>query len=433
MVESFLQSLLREPISFLLHESEQLLLRVSDYFRIQFCRFLYGAASSDPLLPKLTQQVVPSEHQKQIKIVAVNYHFTRKCNYSCGFCFHTAKTSHVEPLETALKIIRMLRDKGCDKINFAGGEPFLPQYRSLLGEMVKFAKLECEFPSVSIISNGVYVTKEWFLTYGKFVDILGISCDSCNEKVNEIIGRGKGNHIPHVRRAAALCHQFGVLFKMNTVVNQYNWDENMSELVAELRPFRWKIFQVLPLEGENTGANSLRNVHSFLISSDQFETFVEKHRKALENPSIMKVESNDVMQASYILVDEYGRFLDSSAGGKQATDSMLDVGIDEALRQLISSKGGGFNEIAFVERDGNYTSGAGWSRACGKTSRSNLSILSDGSTMMRGLSVLSEEENEPVSDLGSLQELAPGKLDVLDIEDLGRTCSQACGGPAGAV
>ena len=31
--------------------------------------------------------------------VSVNYHFTRKCNYSCGFCFHTAKTSYVLPLE----------------------------------------------------------------------------------------------------------------------------------------------------------------------------------------------------------------------------------------------------------------------------------------------------------------------------------------------
>lgn len=33
--------------------------------------------------------------------VSVNFHFTRKCNYECGFCFHTAKTSHITPLEDA--------------------------------------------------------------------------------------------------------------------------------------------------------------------------------------------------------------------------------------------------------------------------------------------------------------------------------------------
>ena len=31
--------------------------------------------------------------------VSVNYHFLRTCNYSCGFCFHTAKTSYVLPIE----------------------------------------------------------------------------------------------------------------------------------------------------------------------------------------------------------------------------------------------------------------------------------------------------------------------------------------------
>lgn len=31
--------------------------------------------------------------------VSVNFHFTRKCNYECGFCFHTAKTTHLTPME----------------------------------------------------------------------------------------------------------------------------------------------------------------------------------------------------------------------------------------------------------------------------------------------------------------------------------------------
>jgi radical S-adenosyl methionine domain-containing protein 2 len=31
--------------------------------------------------------------------VSVNYHFTRKCNKTCKFCFHTEKTSHVASKE----------------------------------------------------------------------------------------------------------------------------------------------------------------------------------------------------------------------------------------------------------------------------------------------------------------------------------------------
>lgn len=43
---------------------------------------------------------------------SVNYHFTRKCNYKCGFCFHTAKTSFVLPLEEAKRGLDLLKDAG---------------------------------------------------------------------------------------------------------------------------------------------------------------------------------------------------------------------------------------------------------------------------------------------------------------------------------
>ena len=43
---------------------------------------------------------------------SVNYHFTRKCNYKCGFCFHTAKTSFVLPMNEAKRGLRMLKESG---------------------------------------------------------------------------------------------------------------------------------------------------------------------------------------------------------------------------------------------------------------------------------------------------------------------------------
>lgn len=43
---------------------------------------------------------------------SVNYHFTRKCNYKCGFCFHTAKTSFVLPLEEAERGLKLLKESG---------------------------------------------------------------------------------------------------------------------------------------------------------------------------------------------------------------------------------------------------------------------------------------------------------------------------------
>ena len=74
------------------------------------------------------QQIVLLEKKKNNnkdeneKIIpeSVNYHFTRQCNYSCGFCFHTAKTSFVLPLEEAKRGLKLLVDAGMKKVNFSG-------------------------------------------------------------------------------------------------------------------------------------------------------------------------------------------------------------------------------------------------------------------------------------------------------------------------
>lgn len=59
----------------------------------------------------------PSREDKEdrdlpITPISVNYHFTRQCNYKCGFCFHTAKTSFVLPLAEAKRGLLLLKEAG---------------------------------------------------------------------------------------------------------------------------------------------------------------------------------------------------------------------------------------------------------------------------------------------------------------------------------
>ena len=72
------------------------------------------------------------------KPLSVNYHFTRRCNMACGFCFHTATTSSMQDIDNAIKGIKMLKEAGMQKINFAGGEPFL--YPKFLGLAIDCCK-----------------------------------------------------------------------------------------------------------------------------------------------------------------------------------------------------------------------------------------------------------------------------------------------------
>ncbi|XP_003411922.2 S-adenosylmethionine-dependent nucleotide dehydratase RSAD2 [Loxodonta africana] len=282
---------------------------------------------------------------------SVNYHFTRQCNYKCGFCFHTAKTSFVLPLEEAKRGLLLLKDAGMEKINFSGGEPFLHDRGEYLGKLVKFCKVELQLPSVSIVSNGSLIRERWFKNYGEYLDILAISCDSFDEQVNVLIGRGQGkkNHVENLQKLRKWCRDYRVAFKINSVINRFNVEEDMNEHIRALNPVRWKVFQCLIIEGENSGPDALREAERFVISDEEFEGFLDRHKEV----SCLVPESNQKMKDSYLILDEYMRFLNCRNGRKDPSKSILDVGVEAAI------KFSGFDERMFLKRGGKYV----WSKA----------------------------------------------------------------------
>eukprot|EP00553_Chaetoceros_curvisetus_P012564 CAMPEP_0204642538 /NCGR_PEP_ID=MMETSP0717-20131115/51738_1 /ASSEMBLY_ACC=CAM_ASM_000666 /TAXON_ID=230516 /ORGANISM="Chaetoceros curvisetus" /LENGTH=236 /DNA_ID=CAMNT_0051663313 /DNA_START=1214 /DNA_END=1924 /DNA_ORIENTATION=- len=229
-------------------------------------------------------------------------------------------------------------------MNFAGGEPFINDV--MLGELCRYSH-ELGM-AVSIISNGSLIKPYWMKLYGEYVDVLGVSIDSFNPEVNAKIGRGgdaNNKHLERVLKVREMCEEHSITFKMNTVVCNLNWEEDMTEYVKKLNPKRWKCFQVLILKDENSGApGELRDAKDLVVSREQFDSFVKRH----EHFDVLIPEPNDVMQNSYLLLDEELRFLDCSAGGKVPSESILDVGVGVALQQA------GFDVDEFYNRGGIY-------------------------------------------------------------------------------
>ena len=59
-------------------------------------------------------------------------------------------------------------------------------------------------------------------------------------------------------------------------------------------------------------------------------------------------ESNDAMRNSYLILDEYMRFLDNTGGSKTPSCSLLDVGVEAAMDMA------GFDQAMFLKRGGKY-------------------------------------------------------------------------------
>ncbi|KAH8785883.1 radical SAM domain-containing protein [Diaporthe sp. PMI_573] len=248
--------------------------------------------------------------------ISVNYHFTRRCNKECGFCFHTAKTSHIATPEEAKRGLSLLKNAGMRKLNFAGGEPFL--YPKYLGELVAFGKQVLELESVSIVSNGSLIKKSWLQQYGVHLDILAIPCDSFDEATNVKIGRGSGDNVEQLFRIRDWCRGYGIKFKRNTVVCRYNSDEDMTK-------------------------RTLRDVRRFEIDDEEFELFCKRH----EHLDCFVPESNKAMAESYLILDEYLQFLSGTNKGIKSR-SITEDGVQSALKSIQ------WNQDEFRGRGGVY-------------------------------------------------------------------------------
>jgi len=231
----------------------------------------------------------------------------------------------------------MLRSAGAEKITFAGGEPTLHKH---IGELLVFAK-SLGFVTC-VVTNGFRLNPLLDKHAGS-LDWVGLSIDSMSEEIQLRLGRGHGDYVKRALELSERCHALGVRVKLNTVVTRLNLHESLHDLVRAVVPERWKVFQVLRVEGQNDG-----QVEELLISNEEFLRYVDRHAELIEEGFAPVVEDNETMMESYAMIDPLGRFYGDSGGIHRESEPILEVGVDRALRQV------GFRADKFISRGGHY-------------------------------------------------------------------------------
>jgi radical S-adenosyl methionine domain-containing protein 2 len=268
----------------------------------------------------------------------VNFHLWKPCNERCGYCFATFKDVHGHlSWEDCIAILTMLRDARVSDINFAGGEPTL--YPSIAQVIEHSRKLGFD---VSITTNGSRL-RELFDACARCLTAVAISVDSGDEKTQQDLGRGNGSYVRQSLELFGLVHKLGIHAKLNSVIAALNCSDDMSEFVLQARPRRWKIFQVLRVEGQND-----KKFDNLGISDEQFAEFVSRHNWLKDEGIELVPETNDLMTGSYAMIDPIGRFYSNVGGHHTYSDPILKVGVEEAFKQVE------FRQSKFVERGGTY-------------------------------------------------------------------------------
>ncbi len=271
-------------------------------------------------------------------LIAANFHLLKPCDSRCRFCFATFRDvdGRLDAAD-AERVINTLRDAGVVKLTFVGGEPTL---HPDLGRLIRHAKA-CGMVTC-VVTNG-FRLDHLLDSHADVLDWVGLSVDSGDEAVQAELGRGHGDHVVRALRLADRCRTLGIRVKLNTVVTSRTVDEDMRGLVRRIAPERWKVFQVLPIGGQNDGT-----IGDLLVTDQAFRAFVDRHTELWAEGLAPVVENNDAMRGSYVMVDPLGRFFGNSTGRLIYSAPILDVGVAAALAEVA------FEPAKFDARGGSY-------------------------------------------------------------------------------
>jgi hypothetical protein len=99
-------------------------------------------------------------------------------------------------------------------------------------------------------------------------------------------------------------------------------ESGLLTLVKQIGPHQWKVLKMLP-----------STTTKLQITQQQFDAFLERHT---ELRSLMRIEDNDAMVESYVMVDPHGRFFQNGHAefGYAYSAPILAAGAKEAFQSI---------------------------------------------------------------------------------------------------
>jgi radical S-adenosyl methionine domain-containing protein 2 len=200
-----------------------------------------------------------------------------------------------------------------------------------------------------LVTNGTKLNEDFLSANQGYLDWIILSVDSLDDNANLISGRaiaGKRTlSVNDYKNTIDNINKYNYRLKINTVVHQFNYKESMLDFIEYAKPERWKVFQVLPMKGENDDY-----IDDFKISKVQFEEFLNRHQ-SLKEAGILVSENNTEMVDSYAMIDPAGRFFTNKNGFQEYSEPILNFGIENAYQQM------NYNYDKFLNRGGLYSWG----------------------------------------------------------------------------
>lgn len=252
----------------------------------------------------------------------INLHFTDRCNYRCLHCFGNkeVKILKLDEIKTIVDNIKKYFE--CynlnGRINLVGGEIFTCEY---LQEIIDY--IYRQNIKISIVTNGFLLKDEFIRMNKEKIESIGISVDSINPETNLKIGRCAGKKTLEKERIIELSKTIkdnSIKLKINICVSKNNVNENMFDFIKEIKPDRFKILQMMIVNGKNDEQVNLK------VTDEEFKEYCKKYLGL--KPII---ENDDDLRDSYLMIDSAGDF--SYNKEKESVGNLLKEDFTEIIKR----------------------------------------------------------------------------------------------------
>ncbi len=249
----------------------------------------------------------------------INLHVTEACNYSCKHCFAKFNSTKVLSLDYWKQIVNNCIDNSDVKeFNIAGGEPLL--YKNLL-PLVKYIRERGK--RCSLITNGSLINEDWLRDNTHLFCMIGFSIDSFDSQTKSLLGREtamkKQLSLENFKTYSNTIKQINpnCVIKVNTVVSSLNYEEDIFNVLKDLKVDKWKILKMHPFE---TNKFSNKGIE---ITNKKFEFFCNNNIENLvsynkeNNSTKFKVNNLNVIieysvKNANIMVDSNGDLVNNA-------------------------------------------------------------------------------------------------------------------------
>lgn len=200
----------------------------------------------------------------------VDWRITSRCTLTCDFCYGPVPGQ--DPVELRSAIAGSLLDSSAGVVTFCGGEPLL------VSEVGEYAtKLREAGKQTVLNTNGQLLSRRLNEGMPLAFDVVGLSLDGSTEAKHREM-RGIRADFRSVLDAAKIVRSYpNATLKLATVISSVNRRDvrAMAELVGQLQPDIWRLYQYVPIGPYNRGQTRHKiTENDFLEIANSVETAV---------------------------------------------------------------------------------------------------------------------------------------------------------------